>query len=453
VCEAIKGAVVADDAAGTVTYNLNGPRPWFMALMAQTFLGGIVDQEWMAEQGDWDGDCATWQNFYGIPSESGTFQKLTNGTGPYMLESWIPEEEYVLVANEGYWGGSPSLKRVIAKNVPEFGTRFAALQAGDADVITLGSVSDRVQMDTLVRDECDRATGECTTVNPDGMLRAWRKGIPLNRTDIYFNFDATAESPFIGSGAVDGEGVPPTFFSDVHIRRAFNYCFDFDTYIQDVNLGQAVQGAAITLPGQPGYEGTPMYSFDLAKCEEEFKASAWAAEDGTSLWDTGFYIQILYNAGNTGRQAIAEILADGVAQVNPAFFISSVALPWPTYLRNLRGGTLPLATSGWQEDIHDPHNWYVPYLQTTYASRFKLPQELQDKYNPLIEAGVRATDMAERATIYGELNNMIFEDAPVIVLSLIEAVRYEPVWVEGWYGSLDMNPLTSPNFYFALSKK
>jgi peptide/nickel transport system substrate-binding protein len=450
-CERIKASVVADNAAGTVTTNLAGPWGPFFATLAGGGWAWVVDEQWQVENGDWDGDCATWPNFYGIPSESGLFQAKANGTGPYMLDSWLPEEELVLVANEGYWGGAPTIKRYVIKLVNEFGTRFAALQAGDADKISVGAQSDYVQMDTLVGDECDINTGECTTVNQNGMLRKYAGFQNLSRTDIYFNFNA-GESAFIGSGQVDGEGVPPDFFSDVHIRRAFNYCFDWDTYIQDVQLGLGQKGKAITLPGQPGYEGTPEYTFDLAKCEEEFRASTWAAEDGTSLWDTGFYLQILYNAGNTARQAIAEILASGVAQANPAFFISSVALPWPTYLRNLRGRTLPLATSGWQEDIHDPHNWYVPYLQGTYATRFNLPAELMDKYTPLIEAGVAEVDPAKRAEIYGELNKMIYEDAPLIILSVPTSNIYEPLYLHGWWEGQNRNPLISPFWVADLSK-
>ena len=34
-------------------------------------------------------------------------------------------------------------------------------------------------------------------------------------------------SNYIGSGQLDGNGVPPDFFSDLHIRKAFAYSFDF----------------------------------------------------------------------------------------------------------------------------------------------------------------------------------------------------------------------------------
>ncbi len=153
----------------------------------------VVDQKWVAAQGDWDGDCKTWQNFYGTPSESGKIRDMTNGTGPYMLDHWTPGEELVLVKNPNYVGPKTgTIDRVVTKNVQEFGTRFAALQAGDADQITPGSQADYAQLDTLVRDDCDRLTGDCKPVepaNPGGILRVYKGIPPLNRTDLFFNFN------------------------------------------------------------------------------------------------------------------------------------------------------------------------------------------------------------------------------------------------------------------------
>ena len=451
-CELVKAVVVPDDAAGTVTMNL--PKPWgpFMATLAGGGWAAVVDQQYQVANSDWDGDCATWQNFYGVPPESGLFLNKANGTGPYSLDQWTPGEQIVLKSNPNYWGGEPPIKTVIIKNVVEFGTRFAALQAGDADKIQTGSSADYVQMDTLVGEECDLETNECTATNPDGILRKYPGLLNLSRTDIYFNFKVDENSQYIGSGKLDGQGIPPDFFNDVHIRKAFAYCFDYETYIQDVQLGLGQKSLAITLPGELGYDGTPEYTYDLAKCEEEFKASTWTAEDGTSLWDTGFYLQTLYNAGNTGRQAIAEILAASLQQVNPKFFISPVALPWPVYLRSLNAKQLPLATSGWQEDIHDPHNWYVPYLQQTYASRFSVPQELRDRYDPLIEAGVYETDPAKRAAIYLETQSVIHEDSPLIIGSVPTSNVYEPLYLKGWQGGQNRNPLVSPYWYADFSK-
>jgi len=210
----VKATVSFDDAPRTVTMNL--VRPWgpFLATLAGGAWASVIDKDWAIEQGDWDGDCATWQNFYGIPSESGIIRDKTNGTGPYRLDHWSPNDEIVLVANPNYRKGEAALKRIVIKNVIEFGTRFAALQAGDADSIALGSKADEVQMDTLVRDECNIDTGECATVNPNGILRAYHGLVPTSRTNTFFTFQIAEGSTLIGSGQLDGSGIPPDFFSD-----------------------------------------------------------------------------------------------------------------------------------------------------------------------------------------------------------------------------------------------
>ena len=143
VCEKVKASVVADDAAGTVTFNLAQPWGPFLATMAGTW-GNVLDMEWAMANGAWDGDCATWQNWYAPGSENDELSSIINGTGPFMLDHWTPGEEWVLTRFEDYWRqdgtpkweGGPSglaaIETVVYKIVDEWGTRFAALQAGDA---------------------------------------------------------------------------------------------------------------------------------------------------------------------------------------------------------------------------------------------------------------------------------------------------------------------------------
>jgi peptide/nickel transport system substrate-binding protein len=82
-CEKVKEAVVADDEAGTVTYNLYMATPWFLSMMANSFMGAVTDREWMVENGAWDGDCATWVQWHDPAAEDTILFNEANGTGPY----------------------------------------------------------------------------------------------------------------------------------------------------------------------------------------------------------------------------------------------------------------------------------------------------------------------------------------------------------------------------------
>jgi ABC-type transport system substrate-binding protein len=43
-------------------------------------------------------------------------------------------------------------------------------------------------------------------------------------------------NPYLGSNKLDGNGIPSDFFQDVHIRRAFAYCFDWQPIVDDVYM-------------------------------------------------------------------------------------------------------------------------------------------------------------------------------------------------------------------------
>ncbi len=249
---------------------------------------------------------------------------------------------------------------------------------------------------------------------------------------------------FIGSGKLDGNGIPTNFFSDIHVRKAFNYCFDWDTYIKQALHGEAVQNYGPLIPGMLGYDPNgPHYTYDPKKCESEFK-QAW----GGKVWEKGFRFTIAYNTGNDTRRTIAEILQQDISQINPKFQISIIALPWPTFLRNIRSGTLPIFVSGWLEDIHDPHNWAQPFMIGTYARRQNLPKDMVAQFKKLVDAGVAETDPAKRAEIYKQLGKLDYENAIAIRGAVPTGRHYEQRWVKGWY----YNPIYAGGYYYAYSK-
>ncbi|MEP7359597.1 MAG: ABC transporter substrate-binding protein, partial [Anaerolineales bacterium] len=109
VCKQVTDAVVADEAAGTVVFHLAQPWGIMLPTIAQTW-GSIQSKAWVGANGGWDGDCATWQNFYAASSEQLNELGLgvkENGTGPFKLDHWTPKEEIVLVANKDYWRTDP----------------------------------------------------------------------------------------------------------------------------------------------------------------------------------------------------------------------------------------------------------------------------------------------------------------------------------------------------------
>ena len=73
------------------------------------------------------------------------------------------------------------------------------------------------------------------------------------------------DNPYLGSCELDGKGIPVDFFMDEHVRKAFNYCFDWDVYIEDILVGEGVQNVGMINPGLVG---------------------SWAIEDGGKTYLT-----------------------------------------------------------------------------------------------------------------------------------------------------------------------
>jgi peptide/nickel transport system substrate-binding protein len=460
-CEMVMDAIEYDDDAGTVTFNLAQPWGPFLATFSNSW-GGVIDREWSTEQGTWDGDCANWQDYYGVTSESTPLREVVNGTGPYMLDHWVPQEEIVFVANPNFWrveqnvplfeGGpvGPDIERVVKQGVQEWGTRYAMLQAGDADFTDVPR-ENIAQVDPMVGEWCeyvvDTGDFDCEVIDEAAPLRLYRGAPNVNRTDCFFVFDINDDggNSYLGSGQLDGNGIPADFFSDIHVRRAFNYCFDWDAYIADALAGEAIQSVGYMLPGMLGYDPEgPHYSYDPEQCAAELE-QAW---DG-QVWENGFRMQIAYNTGGLTRQTIAQILQNNLQAVDPKFTVEIIGLPWPSFLAEVRASRIPLYISGWQEDVHDPHNWAQPFLVGTYASRQNMPDDVRSEFLELVSAGVTTTDEAERAAIYGQLTQMDYDLAPAIRLAVATGRYYEHRWMGGYY----YNPIYSlDSRYMTLTK-
>ena len=464
-CEKVKAAITANENAGTVTLTLAQPWAPLLATLAQTW-GSVMDKEWVISNGGWDGSCSTWQNFYALTAENDPFSEQMNGTGPFQLANWIKGKEIVLVNNAYYWrtepawedgpSGPAAFDRVVIKIVAEWDNRFTMLQAGEADSMDVPRAN-FAQVDALVGEECQfndqkEAFDACNSQG-DQALRLWKGYSVGNRSDIFFNFDIfklEGENTFIGSGKLDGEGIPPNFFTDIHVRKAFNYCFDRDAFVQEALGGEGFITPGFVFPGMPGYEPNgPAYTFDLAQCETEFKASELKSSNGQSLWDVGFRLQMLYNTGNVTRQTAFELLASNISKINSRFNLEAVGVPFETYIKNQRARTLPIFIGGWIEDIHDPHQWYWVNLTGHYATMQNLPDEYKSQFQEFIKQGVTEYDPKKRAVFYEILNQQTYDLATMILLAIPTNRHYEQRWVQGWYS----NPAYYGNYFYALSKQ
>ncbi|MCB1341585.1 MAG: ABC transporter substrate-binding protein [Pseudooceanicola sp.] len=74
---------------------------------------------------------------------------MSAGSGPFMIQTYRPQEMVMLSRFDDYWQFKPSMARVIFRHVPEAGTQRLLLEKGDADVAFNLTSNDAADLDKL----------------------------------------------------------------------------------------------------------------------------------------------------------------------------------------------------------------------------------------------------------------------------------------------------------------
>ncbi len=416
----------------SVEITLPMPVPYFMSILAHSASWtAIVDKAFVVSKGGWDGNPATWRKFHDPTKESMALYNVENGTGPWKLESLDPTAGFTLVRNDNYWNKaayptmfatdssgqylSTDINKVVENYVSEWSTRRLAFQNGDCDIVYVP-----MQYKTQVM----------------GMQGARTLGFLPSGIDvaIFFNFGIpTQGNPLVGSGKLDGNGIPSDFFMDINVRKGFEYAFDWQTFIKDALLGEGVQARGPIVNSVKYYNpNQPVYAMDLAKAAQYFKK----AFDG-KLWQVGFKFTIEWNTGNDVRKTAASILADNLMKINPKFQVELASKPWGAgYLDDYKASKLPLFIIGWLWDYPDADDWAVPYMnsQGTYGGPVSISKlgDVSKQLDQLCQAGASTLDPAKRQAAYYQIQQIAYDQATAIFVADETARHWERTWVNNY---------------------
>lgn len=404
----------------SVVMTLQEPFGAFLSLLAG--FSFVVSHRWAATNGDWDGTASTMRKYANTQVGSTPFHARANGTGPFKLEGWDrANRQLILVRNDAYWQRPPRLARVILKSVPDTGTRILMLKAGDADSISIA------QRDLPL---VEGAPGVRVI---DGLRQSTVIGAV-----IWIVADVeTTGNPNVGSGRLDGEGIPGDFFADVNVRRGLGYAFDYSAFIAAAFRGKALPARGMFPVGMTGYNPRQEYfTLDRERATAAFKA-AWNG----AVWERGFRLTVAHPTGNTQFETMASVLKHSLEVLNPKFKVEIRSLLWSSYVSELRAHRIPLFLTGYFADYPDPHNFAYNFLHSASMrfQRFRTPPEV----DRLIIAALRERDPGRREELYFEVNRKYFELAPSIVLANTFGLRVQRSWVRGWY----FNPARFLRFY------
>ncbi|MBI3297045.1 MAG: hypothetical protein HYZ75_02695 [Elusimicrobia bacterium] len=396
-----KGAVSLDFKAAEAAVRVEGeevvvrlPRPAAAFLRVVASLPIVVSRDWAVEHGEWDGSEGAWKRYNNRPPGASHLTKRMNGTGPYRLAG-ADGRQLTLERHDGYWRGPAVLGRVLLRVAASKAVRLQMLESGAADSSFF---------DARDYDDARAVKGVKIVEAPPG---------GGSGEIVFFTFRTEPGSPFLGSGKLDGRGVPPDFFAQKPVREGFAFALDFEDYLR---RGLAGRGRRSSGPIPPGLvlDDAPARAFDLGRA-----AAALKKAYGGELWNRGFTLTLAYSPSNANRTVLAELLRVGLAKVNPRFVVKVKTLSSQALYAAAERHELPLFIASYDADYPDPHTFAYGLLAGSgyYPS---VQRYRNTEIDRLIAVAATMGWGPERMAAYREVTRLAAADVPHVT-------TYEPV--------------------------
>ena len=350
---AVENVEVVDDM--TVRFTLNAPYAPFLSNLA--YPTGLIVSPVAVEQ------------------HGAEFGRNPSGTGAFKFAEWRSNEAVVIEANADYWDGAPELQAVVFRPITDANTRTAEMLAGGIDLM--------VEVPPVALSEFQGAT---YTVHEQAGPHVW----------------------FLILNAKEGP------FADVRVRQAANYAINKEAIVNDVLEGTAAVAAGPTPPAFAwAYnESLEPYPYDPDKARELL------AEAGAEGAELTFYV-------TEGGSGMLDPIAMGTAiQADLqaiGLTVNIETYEWNTFLGEVNPGLegkADMAEMAWM--TNDPDTLPFLALRTNAwpdQGGFNSGYYSNPKVDELLEAARAATDQAERARLYQEMQVIVQEDAPWVFVA------------------------------------
>jgi peptide/nickel transport system substrate-binding protein len=302
------------------------------------------------------------------------------GTGAYLLQEWLRDEQIVRTPNPTHWGPEVAFDEIVWRPVPEASTRLAELEVGQADIVANIPPEAAARLDALA-------------------------GVDIRSV-------ATGQRFYIGLR--HDEGGP---LADARVRRALNYAVDVDLIIETLLGGLGAPRASLL--NEPHLDPTlEPFGYDPER------ARALLAEAG---YPDGFELTLLSPSGRYTRDVeVAQAVADFLRDVG--IRVEFVPNEWGRYIDLMLANDLRdawLLASAPYFDGQLEYNVFMGALeQLTWHS-----EEAAAHWERLLQT----VEEAERTEILAAMQRLMLDDPPVILL-------YRPVDLWGVASWLDWTP-------------
>jgi peptide/nickel transport system substrate-binding protein len=359
----VNGAVSIDNSSQTVTFHLVTPAPpvVFYEIITSTLGCGIASHTWLENVGPkivWsDAGFSDYQKYGELQNWVSAWRNGAVGSGPYMIDYVANPDAIVLKVNPNFTpvpgDPQPTVSKIVIQYVADDSTRELSLQTGKADIATISSSRYAV----------------ASSMARQGLIYI----LPIPSMTLYwwnFNMEiyqsGTPQNPY-------GNSVPPNFFVDLNMRKAFFYAYNFQQYINQI-LGNGVYNTkfgelynGIIPNGMPGYVNySSMDTYSMTLAHQYYNQTQWVKDRG---WATsGFTLALNVGQEDPIASAAATMWAQSLEQLAPAGQIHITTNPITD--AEVTADAVPHANPmaiysvgfGWAPDYPWPTDYTVPML-------------------------------------------------------------------------------------------
>ncbi len=311
------------------------------------------------------------------------------GTGPFVFKEWVKDDHLLHVANENYWGGRPCIDQYVYKIVEDATAGFAQMQTGEADYTQIEAAT----WDACLADE----NLSCYEVDQFGF------------TFYLYNLDP--------------EKTP--LFQDVRVRQALLYALDRQAMVDSILFGHGVVANAVVPPISWAFnpDNEPVYPYDPEKAKALLDEAEVIDQDGDGVRElpdgTPMSFTLWTNAGNTRREACIAAMQEYWREIGVEAKLQTEE--WGAFLSRLTETfdyEVLLVGFSWDIDPDQKTMWDTD----SYPAGFNMNKYSNLELDEVLDAALQTTDVEERKALYFQMQKIVAEDVPSVILYFDKAL-------------------------------
>lgn len=321
--------------------------------------------------------------------------------GPYILDSWAPDESQNYHANPTFWAGEPKIPYLVNRVIGDQAVVIQSLQSGAVDYTPLQG-----DLFAQIADTSNLQSQAFPAISVNFLSMNWA--------------DANDPQPAFDADGNPVEQPPHPLFSDVNVRKAVAMGFNIDDVIATLGAAGATPlvGAVTPSIGWAYNSEIERYPYDPEGAAALLEADGWVDSDGDGVREkdgvplafTLKYSNILQHFETT-----ALVAQDQLNQIG--FDVTLELVEWANYLDQVYFGqnydVTAMSNSGGTA-VPDPNDFMTLLLSTedVPGSGNNIASYVNPEIDALVEQARTVPGCApeERAALYYQIQELAHND-------------------------------------------